>query len=622
MTSAKAKISRPELERDLSPLSSPPTPVALTPTPLENSISQRLADFGSLTMALDYAADGETGYNFYDARGKLKTVLSYKTLRDHARLLAQHLSAKGLSRGSHVALVADTSPEFVLLFFACRYAGLVPYAMPIPVNLGSHAAYISNLKGMLERGQAGLALANEDFIHFLEEAAEGLEGIEWIGTPAQLEEGEPREMEFLPNHPSETAYIQFTSGSTKTSRAVVITEHALMSNLQGIVRHGIEMNPKDRCASWLPFYHDMGLVGLLLSPLMAQLSVDFLPTYDFAIRPLQWLKIISQNRCTIAFGQPFGYKLCCMRARKGDIEKLDLSCWRVAGVGAELIRADLMRNFSKKFAPAGFNAKAFLPCYGLAEATLGATFGQLGQGCRTIQLDAQILIEQGIAVPDQAQSDDACENNSDSQGGRKNNEFVNCGRPLPNLEIEIIDDDEQAVPDTHVGTILIRGPSIMSGYLNDPEESRRALNSENWLDTGDIGFLLDGNLYITGRRSDVIIINGRNVRAQDIEFTAEQQVEVREREASSFSLIDSEGNTTVVLVIECRLTSESERQDLIVRLRRLIYEEFGINPLVELVKPHTLPRTSSGKLSRSRARLDFIERASLTELPLVLSKDG
>ena len=307
MTTAKAKLSHAVVERGLSHPCGSPAKTPLTPTPIDNCIAQRLADFSTLAEALEYAAGGLTGYNFYDARGNLTAVLSYKTLLDRSRLVARHLLAKGLSRNSRVALVADTSPDFVTLFFACRFAGLIPYAMPIPVNLGSHAAYVRHLKGMLEGGQAGIAIATENFIKFLEEAAVDVEGLVWVGTPDQLEKGEPADAELLPNTEGETAYLQFTSGSTKSPRAVMITERALMSNLQGITRTGLAMTPGDRCASWLPFYHDMGLVGLILAPLVAQLSVDYLSTYDFAIRPLQWLRLISQNRCTIAFGQPFGY---------------------------------------------------------------------------------------------------------------------------------------------------------------------------------------------------------------------------------------------------------------------------------------------------------------------------
>ena len=569
-------------------------------TPTFNTLTQRLADFDTLTSALEYAADGVTGYNFYDARGNLRSVLPYSELRDNARTLAQRLYSFDLPRGSRVAIIADTSAEFVELFFACRYAGLVPFAMPIPVNLGSHAIYVQQLKGMLESSQASIALANIDYVNFLQEAVEGVESIRWVGTPGKLGELPPVYLELQFNHPDEIAYLQFTSGSTRTPRGMVITERALMCNLQGIVRNGLEIRPGDRSASWLPFYHDMGLVGLVLAPMVTQLSVDYLATRDFAIRPLQWLRLISRNRCTVAFSQPFGLKLCTLRARETDLKELDLSCWRAAGIGAEMIRPETLRNFAEKFASAGFDESAFLPCYGLAESTLAVTFSRIGTGCKSIQVDSKTLIDKKMAARLQA-------------NGRKQNEFVNCGRPLPGHTVKIVDEDGEQLSEMMVGSVLVHGDSLMTGYYNNPEETSRALKSGNWLDTGDIGFLLGGDLFITGRRTDVIIVNGRNIRAQDIEELAEQQPEVRSREASAFGVDNSEdGTTTIVLVIECRLTSVTERQSLTIRLQQLVYMAFGVNCVVELVPPHTLPRTSSGKLSRFAAKQGYIQRTNLT----------
>ncbi|MCP5246776.1 MAG: AMP-binding protein, partial [Burkholderiales bacterium] len=340
-----------------------PSSESQIPTPTHNTLAQQLAGFDTLTNALEYAAQGMTGYNFYDAKGNLHSVLPYNLLRDNARELAKRLSGFNLARGSRVAIIADTSPEFIELFFACRYAGLVPFAMPVPVNLGSHGIYVQQLRGMLESSQASLAFANIDYVNFLKEAAEKTTHLNWVGTPVQLRELPARASTLQPNSPDEVAYLQFTSGSTRMPRGVVITEHALMCNLQGIVRNGLEIRPGDRSASWLPFYHDMGLVGLVLAPMVTQLSVDYLATRDFAIRPLQWLRLISRNRCTVAFSQPFGLKLCTMRVRESDLKDLDLSCWRAAGIGAEMIRPDTLRNFAEKFSTAGFNDSAFLPCY-------------------------------------------------------------------------------------------------------------------------------------------------------------------------------------------------------------------------------------------------------------------
>lgn len=589
--------------------SQPSSDLQISVTPTINAQAQRLADFDTLIEALEYAAKGTTGYNFHDARGKLRSVLPYRVLRQKARLSAQRLSGFGLVRGSRVAIIADTSPEFIELFFACRYAGLVPFAMPVPVNLGSHAMYVQQLRAMLNSGQANIALANLDYVNFLEEAAKEMTGIKWVGTPEQLAKLPAANTKPQMNRPDETAYLQFTSGSTRAPRGVVITERALMSNIQGIVCNGLEIQPNDRAASWLPFYHDMGLVGLVLAPMVAQLSVDYLATRDFAIRPLQWLRLISRNRCTIAFSQPFGLKLCTMRVRDSDLKDLDLSCWRAAGIGAEMIRPDTLKNFAEKFSSVGFNDRAFLPCYGLAETTLAVTFSKINHGLKSIRVDAKTLVDKKMAVRLQA-------------AGRKFNEFVNCGQPLPGHTVKIVNETGQELPGMMVGSVLVHGSSVMSGYFNNQEETDKALKPGNWLDTGDIGFLFDGDLYITGRRTDVIIVNGRNIRAQDIEEIAEQQPEVRSREASAFGINDADGTTKIVLVIECRLSAATERQTLINRLQKMVYMAFGVNCLVELVPPHTLPRTSSGKLSRFAARQGFIQRTNLTDpLPAVESGD-
>ncbi|MEX2353725.1 MAG: fatty acyl-AMP ligase, partial [Gammaproteobacteria bacterium] len=467
----------------------------LQPTVTLNDQPQRLADFVSLTDALDYAATGSTGYNFYDARGTLKSVLTYRELRDRARETAARLSGLGVDRGAHVAIIADTTPEFIILFFACRYAGLVPFAMPVPVNLGSHQIYVRQLRGMLQVSNASIALANNDFISFLEEATSDLESVRWAGTPEQLDSEPLLEFEPQKNRPDEVAYLQFTSGSTRSPQGVIITEKAVMSNLQGIVRHGLTIFPGDRCASWLPFYHDMGLIGLVLSPLVSQLSVDFLRTRDFAVRPIQWLRIISRNRCTIAFCPPFGLELCAMRVRSADLDGLDLSSWRAAGIGAEMIRPDTLKNFAKKFEVVGFNPAAFLPCYGLAEASLAVTFSKTGNGLEVMSVDTEVLASRGVAVRVEAD-------------GRKHNEFVNCGKALPGHTVSVVDEQGRPLPDLRVGRVLLQGPSVMSGYINDPEATDQVLKPGNWLDTGDLGFISEDNLYLTGRHKDIIIING------------------------------------------------------------------------------------------------------------------
>jgi fatty-acyl-CoA synthase len=565
-------------------------------TKTQNTLPQRLADFQTLTEALDYAANGVTGCNFFDARGKLRDVLSYEQLRERAQSSAKRLLQLGLKRGDRVALIADTEADFIVLFFACRYAGMLPYAMPVPVNLGSHNIYVQQLSGLLKGGDAAIAIASEDFIDFLQEAAEDVGNLKWVGTPEQLNQLEMSDEEFIPAAADEPAYLQFTSGSTRFPQGVLISERAIMSNLQGIVRSGLEVRAGDRCASWLPFYHDMGLVGFVLGPIVSQLSVDYMRTRDFAIRPLQWLRLISRNVCTIAFSPPFGFELCARRVREADFAELDLSKWRVAGVGAEMIRPSILDNFAKILAPTGFDPKAFLPCYGLAEASLAVSFSPLGQELDVMHIDALALAERGVAVRVRSDS-------------RKVNTIVNCGQALPGHDIKIVDEHGAEQPELRIGRVLMRGPSMMEGYLNDPEATKKVLSEDGWLDTGDLGYNFENNLYLCGRRKDVIIVNGRNIRAQDLEEVAEEQPEVRMGDASAFGLDDTEEQQTVVLVVECRISATPERQALISRLQRLVYEGFGVHCVVELVKSHTLPRTSSGKLSRVAARKGFMERA-------------
>jgi fatty-acyl-CoA synthase len=578
-------------------------------TRTDNDKPLRLADFETLTEALEYAASGVTGCNFFDAKGNLNAVLTYKDLAERARTSARRLLQLGLQRGDHVALVAETEPDFIILFFACRYAGLVPFAIPVPVNFGSHEIYVQQLRGLLHGGRASAALAPSNFISFLEEAVDDQQQLQWIGTPEQLAAMPESDLALQPSRADEPAYLQFTSGSTRFPQGVIITEQAVMSNLRGIVSSGLDVRPGDRSASWLPFYHDMGLVGFVLGPLVSQVSVDYLRTSDFAIRPIQWLRLISRNRCTIAFSPPFGFELCSRRIRTPDLEDLDLSCWRAAGVGAEIIQPGVLENFAQKLEPTGFNPRAFLPCYGLAEASLAVSFSKLEQGLDVMCVDALEMAERGIAVRVQARS-------------RKVNEFVNCGHALPGHEISIVDDDGSPQKDLRVGRVMMRGPNLMAGYFNDEEATREALTPEGWLDTGDMGYVFEGDLYLTGRRKDIIIVNGRNIRAQDLEELAEEQPEIRMGDASAFEVADSNGHQTIILVVECRISDTTERQSLIVRLQKLVYEGFGIHCLVEVVPLHTLPRTSSGKLSRAAAREGFMERADWNQATTVRTGNG
>ncbi len=575
------------------------------PTPTNNSLPLKTAGYQSLAEALDYAATGTTGCNFYNGRGDLTCVLPYSDLRNQAVALAHRLHGLGLERGSTVALVADTHPHFLVLFFACQYAGLVPVPLPAAVHLGGREAFVAHLRAMLVDCRAQAAFAPESFESFLAEAADGLD-LRVCG-PLSVFEALPAADE-LPEPPrsDELAYLQYTSGSTRFPRGTMITQKAVLTNLTGILQFGVQIRRGDRFMSWLPYYHDMGLVGLILGPVVSQLSVDYLGTREFAMRPRLWLNLMSRNRSTISFSPPFGYALCARRLRDSDLDRFDLSSWRVAGVGAEMIRAGWLRRFAETLAPAGFPASAFLPCYGMAECSLAVSFAPLGQGLEVDRLDADLLAHDRIARP-LGPTDKAI----------RDSEFVNCGRPLPEYEVEIRAADGSLVPERHCGVIFLRGPSVMSGYANNPEASQAALSDDGWLNTGDVGYRAGDSLFITGRAKDLLIINGRNIWPQDLEYIAEQQPEVRPEDASAFSIPGEDGSEVAVLVVQCRERDAFRQASLVERLKQRIQTEFGIACLIELVPLHTLPRTSSGKLSRSGARLDFLKRNGLEDRPVL-----
>lgn len=578
------------------------------PTPTNNSLPLRTSGYRSLAEALDYAAKGTTGCNFHDGRGELTAVMTYTELRERARDVAARLAGLALPRSSRVALVADTQPDFLVMFFACQYAGLVPVPLPAAVHLGGRAAYVAHLRGLLKDCDARAAYASSAFASFLEQAVDGLElavsgtleAFDALPAVATLPE---------PPAPEELAYLQYTSGSTRFPRGTMITQQAVLTNLAGILQYGVQIRRGDRYVSWLPFYHDMGLVGLILGPVVSQLSVDYLGTRDFAMRPRLWLELMSRNRATISYSPPFGYALCARRLRESDVDRYDLSAWRVAGVGAEMIRAGWLKQFARALQPSQFSEAAFLPCYGMAECSLAVSFAPLAQGLEVDRLDADVLARSRSAQPV----------DGESAPGRVT-EFVNCGRPLPDYEVEIRDDSGRVLDERRCGTIYLRGPSVMSGYANNPNATAEALSEDGWLNTGDVGYRAGDSLYITGRAKDLLIINGRNIWPQDLEYLAEQQPEVRAEDASAFAIPAEDGTEVAVLVVQCREQDPFRQARLVERLKQRIQSEFGIACLIELVPLHTLPRTSSGKLSRSGTRLDFLKRNGLEETE-VLPRD-
>lgn len=566
------------------------TVLYLCETTSSQALVQRLADFPSLADALDYAALGRTGMNFYDRRTQLTAVLEYRWLRVRARYAARRLLALGLSKGDRVALIADTTPSFVELFFACQYAGLVAVPLPVPAGVGQHKSYVEKLRGLVGSCSPAAVLGEIEWVPYVREAL-GETLLTFVGTYDELETLPMGHAAFTPAEPDDIAYLQYTSGSTRFPRGVIVTQRSVMANLRGISTNGIGLRPGDRCVSWLPYYHDMGLVGFVLTPIATQLSVDYLRTQDFAMRPKQWLNLMSRNRGTVSVAPPFGYDLCVRRCSAIEAESLDLSSWRVAGVGAEPISIATLNRFSEHFGPSGFKADVFMPCYGLAENTLAVSFARANAGAQVDWIDRDILETEGRAV-------NATENS------RTVSAVVNCGRPLPGHELRIVDDFGNTLAERNVGRVIISGPSLMKGYFED-QESIENLAVSQILDTGDLGYLFSGDLYVTGRKKDLIIIRGRNIWPQDIELIVESEPEIRPGDAIVF-ITDKEGEPSVVIQVQYRTLNEEKRAHLSHTIFSKIHSEFGISPTIDLVPPHSIPRTSSGKPARAEARSRFM----------------
>jgi len=564
---------------------------AHTPTS-SGLVRYRLADFATLPEALDYAAQGATGINFYSGKGELAESLPYRTLREQALKLAQQLLAAGLNPGDRVALIADTDGDFARAFFACQYAGLVPTALPLPAAFGGREAYVTHVRRMLEIASASAAFAPAALAEWLAQAAEGLH-LKACGTLADLPTTTLAAP--LPDIGAENfCYLQFSSGSTRFPLGVAVTQRALMANVRGIARDGLRIGAEDRCTSWLPLYHDMGLVGFLLTPLVCQISVDLFATRDFARRPLLWLDLISRNGGTLSYSPTFGYELCTRRAQTAAIDHLQLSRWRCAGIGGDMVRPEPLAAFGERFSVRGFQASAFVPSYGMAETALALSFAPLGQGIRFESLDTDTLEREHRATL--AGADAA-----------RRRDFVLCGPALPLHEVEARGDNGLKLAERQVGRLFARGPSMMHSYFGQPEATAAVLGADGWLDTGDLGYVVDGQIVVTGRAKDLIIINGRNIWPQDLEWTAEHEVQALKSGDVAAVAVDDGGHERIVVLVEHRpadaLTLEALRKEVSGALRL----RHGVETDVVPVPPRALPRTSSGKLSRAKAKALYLQ---------------
>ena len=568
----------------------------MRPTQINRRLRFKDEGFATLVEALEYAARGETGYNFYDSHGEPFAVLPYAELLDEAKLLARRLRAVGGDRGSRVAIVAETDATFIRYFFACQYAGYLPVALPADVAMGGRDAYVQQLRSLIEACRASIVVAPQSHASFLEDATGGLDTV--AGTPDVFEAIAPSVEPLSPLGAEETAYLQYTSGSTQFPRGVEVSQRSVLTNLREIAQHGLHLGPGDRFVSWLPLFHDMGLVGFVLLPLAVQLSVDLLSPRSFAMRPRLWLKLLSENGGTVTSSPSFGYDLAARSLRGKDADEYDLSRLRAACVGAERINTAPLDRFAEAFQPAGFDPKAFVACYGMAECALAITFAPLDRGLAIDTVDQRTMAEHLLARPVEPGND------------RPVLDLVDCGLPLPSYELAIRDEADNELGERQCGRILVRGPSVTTGYFGDEAATRESLSDTGWFDTGDIGYTIGNHVVVAARRKDVIIINGRNIWPQDLEQLAESVPGAGVRHVSAFAATTLAGDEVAVLVTEVRDTDPRRTRELVKTVQSIVRVHFAINAYVDVVPRGTLPRTSSGKLSRLRAKRDFLARSA------------
>jgi fatty-acyl-CoA synthase len=565
----------------------------LVRTPTSNrDLPQQLGGFATLAAGLDYAARGVTGLNFYSGRGALEVVLPYAELRRQSLSTARKLLSSGLKRMDRVAIVAETGADFMVTFFACQYAGLVPCPVPYSMYIGGKEAYVARIAGMLNAAHAHAIITPADMMDSVQAGADAA-GVTLVLTHDDVN-ALPESMTKLQGFAADdVAYIQYSSGSTSAPKGVLISQRAIIANALGMHVDGMKLRADDRAFSWLPLYHDMGLVGFCLAPMLAQTSVDYLATTAFARRPALWLKLMAENRSTISFSPTFGYDLAARRIN-GEAISLDLSAWRIAGIGGDMVRPDVLKAFAETLSVSRFNPTAFLPSYGMAESTLAISFAGADRPVRVDRVQRDAIRTQQKAVP-MVNGDDAAARS-----------FVICGKPIAGHVIEVRNEAGVCLAEREIGRIFVSGPSLMSSYFNNEEATAETIGADGFLDTGDMGYLLAGEIVITGRAKDLILHNGRNIWPQDIEWSAEQLPALKSGDVAAFAIEGSDGDDEVVVLVECRSTDVSAQESLRRDVAKVVHQSAGVDCSIVLVASRSLPFTSSGKLSRSGARQKYL----------------
>jgi acyl-CoA synthetase (AMP-forming)/AMP-acid ligase II/acyl carrier protein len=540
-------------------------------------------------LAFTFLSDGE----------KTEVRASYSELDRRARAIAAWLSEHG-SAGERALLLYPPGLDFIAAFFGCLYAGVVA----VPAFPPRPNRPMPRLEGMVTDAGVTLALASSDILANSERRfahAPYLRNLRWLDTD-RLPAGVENAWQEPAVGPDSLAFLQYTSGSTSMPRGVMLSHANLLYNLS-LIHRSFEADADSRGVFWLPPYHDMGLIGGILQPLYAgAANTVLMPPAAFLQRPLRWLEAVSRTKATISGAPNFAYDLCARKATREQIAALDLSKWKLAFSGAEPIRPETLDRFAEVFAPCGFRKEALYPCYGLAEATLFVTGGALAAAPVRLTVEAAALAQHDVRLV------------AEREPGR---ELVGSGQCPVGQEMRIVDPQtlRNCTPD-RVGEVWVKGPSVAAGYWNRPEETARTFQGRladaeddgHFLRTGDLGFVKDGELFVTGRAKDLIILQGKNHYPQDIEGTVEQCHPAVAQGSSAAFAVEAAGRERLVVMAEVEREHRNDNLDgALAAVRQAVASHHDVAAWkVILVRPLSIPKTSSGKIQRHACREQFL----------------
>lgn len=571
-------------------------------------------DAGTLTEVLDWHVlqHGDRVHTVLWQGDGEASRLTYRQLSERAQAVANGLRDTGLQAGERVALMLPTSEDFFAAFFGVLYAGGVPTPIYPPARPSQLEEHLRRQAGILRNARTVLLVAAPETAAIARLLKLQVESLRAVVNTETLSEGAGRWR--LVMGANDAALVQYTSGSTGDPKGVVLSHRNMLANIRAM---GLAMNagPDDVFVSWLPLYHDMGLIGAWLGSLYFAAPLIVMSPLTFLVRPEQWLWVIHHHRATLSASPNFGFELCLRKIPDEAIVGLDLSSLRMVANGSEAVQPQTIRRFTKRFSAYGFRPEAMAPVYGLAENAVGLTFPALGRTPIIDRVDRAELEQQGHATPA-------------SPGDPSALEFVACGRPLPGHEVRIVGATGE-LPERQEGRLQFRGPSATSGYLDNPAKNKELFDG-SWLNSGDLAYIADGDIFITGRSKDIVIRAGRHIYPEEIEAAVGDVPGVRKGCVVVFGTQDPDrGTERVVVIAETRETAH----EALAELRQRVEE--AATPLLDappdeilIAPPRTVPKTSSGKLRRAAARTLF-ERGHLTLRPrpvwrqlLVLSLAG